>query len=303
VLADRCSPLPELRKEDGTRHHQPVIIKENQEMRVERRKSSRRWIPLGAALALVLSFGLTAPALSAAKPAKPQTPKIEPKATEILKQMCDYLKGLQQFSCEAEITEDVLLTSGQRIQCGRQVEAWVRRPDRFRAESVGDTDNRLLVYDGKTITLMDMSKNFYTTIAAPPTIDAALEYAIKAFNLRAPLADLIYTKAYEYLTEGVLSGFYVGLSKVQGVPCHHLAFREKDIEWQIWVEDSQTPVPRKFLITDKKAQGLQFTALFTKWNTSPQFEEGLFTFVPPEEAEKIDILPTAPAPPQKRQKR
>ncbi len=233
-----------------------------------------------------------------------EAPDIEPKALESLKQMCDYLKNLQQFSVQAEITEDVLLTSGQRIQYARSVDASVRRPDRFRAESVGDTDNRLLVYDGKTITLLDRAKNFYTTIVAPPNIDAALEHAIQAFNLRAPLTDLISTKSYEYLTEGVLSGFYVGQSKVQGVPCHHLAFRQKDIDWQIWVEGGPTPLPRKFLITDKKSQGLQFTAVLTKWNTSPQFEEGLFTFVAPEKAEKIDILPAATsASPQKKQKR
>ncbi len=218
---------------------------------------------------------------------------IEPKAGEALQQMCDYLKNLQQFSVQAEITEDVLLTSGQRIQYARSVEAWVRRPDRFRAESVGDTDNRQLVYDGKIITLLDRNKNFYTTIAAPSELDAALEHGIQAFNLRAPLADLIYTKSYEYLTEGALSGFYVGLSKVQGVPCHHLAFKQKDIDWQVWIENGQTPVPRKFLITDKTAQGLQFTAVFTKWNTSPQLEDSLFTFVAPEKAEKIDILPAA----------
>jgi hypothetical protein len=247
---------------------------------------------------------MISPVWSAEAPKKAKAPDIEPKAGEVLKQMCDYLKNLQQFSFQAEITEDVLLTSGQRIQYSRSVEASVRRPDRFRAESVGDTDTRQFFYDGKTITLLDKSKNFYTTIAAPPEIDAALEHGIKAFNLRAPLADLIYTKAYEYLTEGVLSGFYVGLSKVQGVPCHHLAFREKDIDWQIWIEDSQPPLPRKFLITDKTAQGLQFTAVFTKWNTSPQLEDSLFTFVAPEKAEKIDILPTAaPAPPKKSQKR
>jgi hypothetical protein len=275
-------------------------FKENQEMIEKRPIFYRRWVPLGAAL--VLSICIMAPAWSAEAPKKAKAPDIDPNAREVLQQMCDFLKNLQQFSVQAEITEDVLLTSGQRIQYGRSVEASVRRPDRFRAKSVGDTDNRLLVYDGKTITLMDRSKNLYTTIAAPPTIDAALEHAIQAFNLRAPLADLIYTKSYEYLTEGALSGFSVGLSKVQGVPCHHLAFREKDIDWQIWIEDSQTPLPCKFLITDKTAQGLQFTALFTKWNTSPQFEEGLFTFVAPKEAEKIDILP-APASPQKKQKR
>jgi hypothetical protein len=247
---------------------------------------------------------MISPAWSAEGPKKAKAPDIEPKAGEVLKQMCDYLKNLQQFSVQAEITEDVLLTSGQRIQHARSVEASVRRPDRLRAESVGDTDDRQLIYDGKTITLMDRTKNLYTTIAAPPEIDAALEHGTQAFNLRAPLADLIYTQAFENLTAGVVSGFYVGLSKVQGVPCHHLAFKQKDIDWQIWIEDSPNPVPRKFLITDKTAQGLQFTALFTKWNTSPQLEDGLFTFVAPEKAEKIDILPAAaPAPPKKRQKK
>jgi hypothetical protein len=266
----------------------------------KRRTLYRQWGFLGAAL--VLSFCILAPAWSAEGPKKAEAPDIEPKAGEVLRQMCDYLKNLQQFSVQAEITEDVRLTSGQRIQYGRRVEASVRRPDRFRAESVGDTDNRQLVYDGKTITILDRSKNFYTTITAPPELDAALEHAVQAFNLRAPLADLIYTKAYENLTAGVLSGFYVGLSQIQGVPCHHLAFKQKDIDWQIWIENGPTPVPRKFLITDKTAQGLQFTALFTKWNTSPQFAEGLFTFVAPEKAEKIDILPAAaPASPKKKQ--
>ena len=107
------------------------------------------------------------------------------------------------------------------------------------------------------------------------------------------MSDLIYSNAYERLTSGVISGFYAGLHKVAGVPCHHLAFRQKDLEWQIWIEDGPTPLPRKFLINDKKAKGLQFTALFTKWNTSPQLEDSVFTFVPPEKAEKIDLGPAA----------
>jgi len=267
----------------------------------KRRTLSRYWVASGAAL--VLSLCLLSPIWGAAAPKKAAAPDIEPKAGEILRQMCDYLKNLQQFSLEAEITEDVRLTSGQRLQYGRRVEAAVRRPDRFRAESVGDTDNRLLVYNGKAITLMDKTKNFYTTITAPPDLDAALEHGVQAFNLRAPLADLVYTKAYENLTAGVVSGFYAGLSKVQGIPCHHLAFRQKDIDWQIWVEEGPTPRPRKFLITDKTAGGLQFTAVFTKWDTPPQLEHGRFTFVAPEKAEKIDILPASAVPLKQKQKR
>jgi hypothetical protein len=68
---------------------------------------------------------------------------------------------------------------------------------------------------------MDLSNNVNSTIDVPPEIDAALNHTIKAYNLRAPLADLIYANAYDYLMEGRLAGFYLGLSKVQG---HRLAF-------------------------------------------------------------------------------
>ena len=234
------------------------------------------------------------PAWSMEKLKESKTTNIEPQAAQVLKQMTDYLKGLQQFSVQAEITEDVLLDSGIRIQDGRSMRASVRRPNRLRVDSVGDVDDRQLFYDGKTMTLVDLRKNVYSTIDVPPEIDAALNHAIQAYNLRAPMADLIYSNAYDYLTEGTLAGFYLGLSKVQGIPCHHLVFRQKDIDWQIWIENSPTPVPRKFLITDKKAKGLQFTALLSQWNTSPQLEDSLFVFVVPAKAKKVDLRPVVP---------
>ena len=81
--------------------------------------------------------------------------------------MTEYLKGLQQFSVQAEIAEDVLLDSGLKIQDGRSVTASVRRPNRLRVDSLGDLGDRQLFYDGKTMTLMDLSKNVYSTIDVP----------------------------------------------------------------------------------------------------------------------------------------
>ena len=78
---------------------------------------------------------MLAPAWSMEKPKESKAPKIEPQAAQVLKQMTDYLKGLQQFSVQAEITEDVLLDSGLRIQDGRSVTASVRRPNRLRVDS------------------------------------------------------------------------------------------------------------------------------------------------------------------------
>jgi hypothetical protein len=45
-----------------------------------------------------------APAWSMEKPKESKAPKIEPQAMQVLKQMTDYLQGLQQFSLQAEIT-------------------------------------------------------------------------------------------------------------------------------------------------------------------------------------------------------
>ena len=70
---------------------------------------------------LICCFRLTcwiSPAWSMEKLKESKTTNIEPQAAQVLKQMTDHLKGLQQFSVQAEITEDVLLDSGIRIQDG-----------------------------------------------------------------------------------------------------------------------------------------------------------------------------------------
>ncbi len=128
----------------------------------------------------------------------------------------------------------------------------MRRPDRLRASTRGDLRDQELFYDGGTLTLLTMNPNLYATIDAPPRIDAAMNLALESLGLVAPLLDFVYANAAEVLLEGVKSGLYVGLHNVRGVECHHLTFSQDDIDWQIWVENSQTPVPRKFVITDKE---------------------------------------------------
>jgi hypothetical protein len=90
----------------------------------------------------------------------------------------------------------------------------------------------------------------------------------------------------------VRSGGYVGLSTILGIECHHLAFRSEETDWQIWIENSKTPLPRKFVITSKWiAFAPQFIALITKWSTAAQLDESLFFFSVPRRAVKIEFLP------------
>lgn len=241
-------------------------------------------------LILILCVVLvTSPALRA-EAADP--PAIEAKADQVLRQMTDYLKSLEQFSIRAENTIEEVLSTGLKLQFTHTVNIYVRRPDRLRANGSGDKLNQQLFYDGKTISLLDKDSNVYSTIKAPGNIEEALDYALEAFDLSAPFSEIIYRNAYDILTEEVQSGFYVGVSSIRGVKCHHLAFRQKEIDWQIWIEDSKTPIPRKFIITSKWVTGApQFSSRIDELNASPRLKDNLFTFVAPKGAERIEFLP------------
>jgi len=218
---------------------------------------------------------------------------IDAKADKILRQMNDYLNTLEQFSIHLENSVDILIESGQKIQLGRSVNVSIKRPNRLRADIDGDVLSQQLFYDGKNITLYGKKINYYATAKAPENIESALDYAEQSFGLVAPAADLINRNSYDILTKDIQSGGYFGLSTVSGIECHHLAFRAEETDWQIWIENGKTPLPRKFVITSKWiASAPQFTAVFSNWDVSPKHKDSLFTFVAPAGAEKINFLPT-----------
>lgn len=220
-----------------------------------------------------------------------QAADVEPKADELLRKASDYLGTLKRFKIDAESTTDDLLSTGQKLQHTEGVVVSVQRPDRLRVDITGERRNLQLIYDGKKISLLGTDRNFYAQTAAPATIDSALQYAIDNFGIRVPLSDLLYTNSYAVLSENVESGFYVGKSEVRGVKAHHLAFRTDDVDWQVWIEDSRTPLPRKVLITLKWMTAAPQYTVWLSWDLSPTWPDNLYTFVPPVDARKIDFLP------------
>ena len=82
-----------------------------------------------------------------------------------------------------------------------------------------------------------------------------------------PLIDLAMSDPYANATAKVEQGKYFGIATVLGVPCHHLAFTQENVDWQVWIEDGPQPLIRKFVITYKNEPGApEFTALITHWN-------------------------------------
>lgn len=215
-----------------------------------------------------------------------------PDPDKIFGDMTNFLKSLEQFSFRADITDDQVYSEGKKLQYSLDLEVAVRRPDKIKVNGQGDLENQEVFYDGLTLTLYNKDRNLYAIAPMPPTLDEAMTKAYNDFGLQVALADLVCGNAYELMTKNVSHTLYVGLHRVRGVDCHHLAFDQDDMQWQIWIEAGDKPLPRKLLINQKKLMGSpQWTAYLTDWNLCPQLPANKFTFVPPTGSHQIDFVP------------
>lgn len=252
-------------------------------------KLTTQW--LRPALAVYALAGVCAMSARGAE-VKPTDAKstIDAPADKLMKRMGDYLAQAPFFSVNAEVWQDLQLSSGQRIQAGRTIDLQVRRPDRFHAEVRSTRRNRGLYYDGTSITLLNRAQNFYGSIPAPASLDQALDMASERFGITMPLEDLIVSDPYRNAMQKVVSGTDLGPVTVLGVPCEHLAFSQGTVDWQICIETGARPVPRKLVITYKDEEGSpQYTAVFSGWDFQTKLPDFLFTFEPPAGASKIDV--------------
>ena len=216
---------------------------------------------------------------------------IDPQAEKLLRRMSDYLAGRQQFTLKAESTLEVVLTSGQKLQYDSPATLMVSRPNKLHAHRKGDISNQEFFYDGKTLTLYNPRENLYATTAAPATLDETLDFAREKLDVVAPAAELLYKNAAEKMLKEATSGFVVGPSVVGGVKCTHLAFRGAEVDWQIWIEDGDKPLARKFILTSKKVSGEpQFTVIIRNWDVAAKLTNQEFNFTPPKGAKKIEFL-------------
>jgi len=235
---------------------------------------------MGAVLAFASSMAL----------AQEPPPQVDAEAERLLREMSATLMKAQRFALDAEEMFDAIPEVGPRRHLMNVRRIAIERPDRAVADATGETANRGVWFDKGRLTVLDKEQNAYATLQAPPTIHAMLDWVAEEYGIDVPLSDLFYPDLYSILMEGVIRGEYLGLQKAAGVPCHHLAFEQETIDWQIWIDAAEPQLPRKLAIAYKTEPGEpQYVVVIHKWNLSPAFPEGLFAFEPPEGAEKMTL--------------
>ena len=220
-----------------------------------------------------------------------QSSGVDPHATQLLRRMTEYVAGLKRFSVDTDSTLEVVLTTGEKLQFDNAARATVRRPDRLRAERRGEVVDQVFYYDGSSLTLFSPASRHYATVPAPATLDAALDYARDQLDIVAPASDLLATNAFDRLTQNLVSAMVVGPSVIGGVGTTHLAFRGPEVDFQVWVQDGDRPLPRKYVITTRLIEGMpQFVMTMSNWNLDPKVPDSLFAFAPPKDARRIEFL-------------
>lgn len=257
-----------------------------------------------AALALTAGSVFAAAASTASAPVGPKVlarkkpasnaataPKatVDPAALAAMSKMATYLHGLKAFEVVTHTERDEVDDFGQIITLGGETTYKVRAPDAFVISNVEDRKARDYIYDGKTVTIFAPRMGYYAKFDAPSSIRETLDLAEQKYGVSVPLDDLFAWDRGNVDHSNITSAHVVGPAKIDGEDTLQYAFRQKGVDWQIWIANGDKPLPRKVVIvaSDDPARP-QFEADL-KWNTAPDFSATTFTFSPPTGARQIAI--------------
>jgi hypothetical protein len=234
-------------------------------------------------LAAIL-FCFSAP-LTGAEPAAASPPT---GARAVLKSMSDWMGSQKSLELTFDSDIEIITPQLEKIQFTNSGTMLLVRPDRVKAHRFGGYADVELFFDGKTASVLGKNINSYAQFELPGTVDQMIAAMRLGHGVAMPAGDFLLSNPYDVLVAGVLEAKHIGRGVVEGVECEHLAFRNGETDWQVWVEVGPKPMPRKIVITSKTmAAAPQYTVRIKSWKTDVMPAPGTFTFVPPTGAKKL----------------
>jgi hypothetical protein len=254
-----------------------------------------RSLMAGCTAMLLLSVPATTDAQQAVPAARPRS-AVDQDALAALERMGAALRARIIFVLTADITDEDVLNSGEKLQFAGTVEISARRPDRFKVSIMSDIKDRQIYYDGKQVTVYAPKLGMYGQFTAPATIAQTLRAARERYDIELPLADLFTWGTDESAASKLRSGFLVRPEHISGRACDHYAFRQENVDWQIWIAAEGAALPCKLVITNTEDDSRpQYTAVL-RWNFPNALAEDVFAFKPPSAgANRIVIVDMAAA--------
>lgn len=222
--------------------------------------------------------------------------ELEPKALAALEQMGSYLRGLQQLRIDADSRTDQVLENGQVIEFNHQTHLLARRPDKLRLQVERDGNRRSLFYNGQRFTLYDSRSGYFTEQVAPTDIASLLAQLSERYGIELPLADLFRWDANTAKVAGLNDALWIDQQTLDGQVCDHYAFRQPDIDWQLWIRQGPQPLPCRLVISRRDSAELPRHSVDYRWQLDAPSNDRDFEFTPPTGARAIPLAPAGAQP-------
>ena len=164
-------------------------------------------------------------------------------ANAILKSMSDYVTSQKSITAAFNTDIEAVTPDLQKIQFASSGAVQLIRPDKLHVSRTGGYTDVELFFDGKTFAVENKKDNTYAETQAPGTDDQLIDKIRGELGVDMPGADLLLSNPYAVLSADVIDAKHIGRGVINGVECEHLAFRNLDTDWQIWVEVGAKPIP------------------------------------------------------------
>ena len=213
------------------------------------------------------------------------------RAIDVLKNTSAYTTSLDRIAIKGISFNDARLGEGLMVSNATEVKIFIDRPGSLRISSFDGKEHKDLFFHDGTLTVFNKEKGYYAQAAIPEDIDAALEFALEELDIDAPLMDLIQSDVSVQLIGSQDPVLYLtDKARIAGKDCHHIAIRGPETDVQLWVEEGDQPLPRKFVMTSKWEGGSPRVIANLKWDTDPDFKQDVFKFEAPEGSMNIGFV-------------
>ena len=242
---------------------------------------------------MLLAFSMSVQANAQTK-AKAQNPKFDTVAVSILDRMSQVIGELGSCSATVRSNYDVASEELGLVKHADVEHVYIGGSDKLLIRSEGDKGNRSLLYNGKTLSYYSLDKNQYAKVDVPAAVVDMIDYMNKNYGIVFPMADFLYPTFVDDILAQANDLVLLGMTKVDGKDCFHIAGTTKDKTFQFWIADDAFSLPVKLVIvnTDKPLNP-QYEATYCDWEINPALPAAIFDFKAPPNAKKIKLYPVA----------
>ena len=208
-------------------------------------------------------------------------------AKEVVFKAFKHLSSLDHYAFDAVIYDEYIVSEGDEESYRHTVSAKVDRPGNVRVDIKGDRKNRTLYLNDGEFTMVDHNHGYYGQLETPQKVDAALDFIIKKYGIRAPLTSLLYSDMPKRTKFTKSKNF--GEKDVAGVLCDYVAFKNSGKEIHVWIAKGDKPLVKAYSVIETTKQATYRTDTSITWKTDASMKANDFVFTASKGVTKISI--------------